>query len=380
MSTFPFLETQIKAPRASLDKEIAAHSLLDLSSGKQDEEEELENSQGQVIPKKKLRRENLVINLRDMPTEISTLTMKTPSVEFAAEDVSRHLSGSTAGFIPPKATNEAVIVEPLPSNRPDDSDDEDINPKMPKMNTKNEKDSQAKVLMVNDHSENMVNGKYFCKTCKTSFTKLQQYTMHRNVHAIERPWKCKECNVSFRNEGQLQKHYRSETHAKHVTIQQQFGPVSAENPRPFQCHHCNIGFRVHGHLTKHFRSKGHIQKLESLSLLPPGSFGILERKDLSEMDASDCDTALNSLKNIVEESEQQRSKKNTAQENDSSYRLKCGLCHMKNFESIDKLQVSLLLFHFLSAHYKSISFFFKGSYANFTFYSSRNQTIRLSIL
>lgn len=328
-----------------MDKEIAAHSLLDLSSGKQDEDEELENTQGQIIPKKKLRRENLVINLRDMPTEISTLTMKTPSVEYAAEDVSRHLSGSTAGFIPPKATNEAVIVEPLPSNRPDDSEDDEINPKISRMNTKSEKDTQAKAIMAKDLSENMINGKYHCKLCDASFSKLQQYTLHKNAHAIERPWKCKECNVSFRNEGQLQKHCRSETHAKQVTIQQQFGPVSAENPRPFQCHHCSIGFRVHGHLTKHFRSKGHVQKLESLSLLPPGSLGILERKDLSEMDASDCETALNSLKSIVEENEQQKNKKNTTQENDSSIRLKCGFCHMRNFESINKLQVSLLSFY-----------------------------------
>ncbi|CAD5114530.1 DgyrCDS3653 [Dimorphilus gyrociliatus] len=337
-------DTSIKAPRASLDKEIAAHSLLDLSSGKQDEEDEAESVQGQVIGRKKSRKpDKLFINLQDMPTKLSTITMKTPSVEHAAEDISRHLSGSTAGFIPPKANHEAVIVEPLPRNRPEDLEEEESGIKIQRINLKNDKELQARPIMVDD-SESLVNGKYLCKTCGTTFSKLQQFNMHKNVHAVERPWKCKECNVSFRNEGQLQKHHRSETHAKQVVILQQFGAVSAENPRPYQCHHCNIGFRVHGHLTKHLRSKGHVQKLEALSLLPPGSLGILEKRDLSEVDASDCDTALNSLKNIVEESEQQKTKKNTTQENES-YRLKCGLCHMKNFESIHKLQEHMSFTH-----------------------------------
>lgn len=77
-----------------------------------------------------------------------------------------------------------------------------------------------------------------------------------------------------------------------------FGAATTSNPRPFKCTDCKVAFRIHGHLAKHLRSKMHIMKLECLGKLPFGTYAEMERSgvNLNDIDTTDCDNSLNSLK------------------------------------------------------------------------------------
>ena len=113
--------------------------------------------------------------------------------------------------------------------------------------------------------------------------------------------RCDACAVSFRTNGHLQKHKRSSSHFNKVNINATFGEPSTSNPRPFYCGDCKIGFRIHGHLAKHLRSKSHIMKLENSGKLPIGMFAEMERlgTNLNEIDTSDCEASLESLKQMA---------------------------------------------------------------------------------
>ena len=141
-------------------------------------------------------------------------------------------------------------------------------------------------------------GKYVCSVCKTNFPNNAVLNIHSKIHYFERPYRCDACAVSFRTHGHLQKHNRSSGHFNKVNINATFGEPSTSNPRPFYCGDCKIGFRIHGHLAKHLRSKSHIMKLENSGKLPIGMFAEMERlgTNLNEIDTSDCETSLASLK------------------------------------------------------------------------------------
>lgn len=57
-----------------------------------------------------------------------------------------------------------------------------------------------------------------------------------------------------------------------------------------------------GHLAKHLRSKTHVQKLECLQKLPFGTYAMIEeaRINLTDIDTTDCDNSLASLKALAE--------------------------------------------------------------------------------
>ena len=76
-----------------------------------------------------------------------------------------------------------------------------------------------------------------------------------------------------------------------------FGAATTSNPRPFKCTDCQKSFRIHGHLAKHLRSKMHIMKLECLGKLPFGTYAEMERSgiNLNDIDTTDCDNSLTSL-------------------------------------------------------------------------------------
>jgi hypothetical protein len=141
-------------------------------------------------------------------------------------------------------------------------------------------------------------GRFICNVCKKDFPTNILLHLHAKIHLFERPYRCDACAVSFRTNGHLQKHKRSSGHFNKVNINATFGEPSRSNPRPFYCNDCKIGFRIHGHLAKHLRSKSHIMKLENCGKLPIGMFAEMERlgTNLNEIDTSDCDASLESLK------------------------------------------------------------------------------------
>lgn len=141
-----------------------------------------------------------------------------------------------------------------------------------------------------------------CTMCSKTFQRQHQLTLHMNIHYMERKFKCEPCSISFRTQGHLQKHERSEAHKNKVMMTSTFGVPTTSNPRPFECTDCKIAFRIHGHLAKHLRSKTHVQKLECLQKLPFGTYAEIERAGISltEIDTSDCENSLISLKLLAQ--------------------------------------------------------------------------------
>lgn len=144
-------------------------------------------------------------------------------------------------------------------------------------------------------------GRPVCVICKKVFQKPGQLRMHMNIHYMERKYRCEACGVSFRTQGHLQKHERSVSHQNKVNMTSTFGVPTVSNPRPFKCKDCKIAFRIHGHLAKHLRSKMHVLKLECLQKLPFGTYAEMERSgfNLTEIDTSDCDNSLMSLRQLA---------------------------------------------------------------------------------
>lgn len=145
-------------------------------------------------------------------------------------------------------------------------------------------------------------GRSACTICSKTFPKKHQMILHMNIHYMERKFRCEACGVSFRTQGHLQKHERSEAHKNKVLMTSTFGVPTTTNPRPFECSDCKIAFRIHGHLAKHLRSKTHVQKLECLQKLPFGTYAEIERAGISltDIDTTDCDNSLASLKVLAQ--------------------------------------------------------------------------------
>lgn len=143
-----------------------------------------------------------------------------------------------------------------------------------------------------------------CKLCPASFPKRHQLVIHMNIHYMnpERKYRCDSCGQNFQTQGRLQKHMRTETHNSKVSLADSQGHSKSKNPRPFECSDCSRAFRIHGHLAKHLRSKTHVQKLECLQKLPFGTYQMIEeaRINLTDIDTTDCDNSLASLKALAE--------------------------------------------------------------------------------
>uniref|UniRef100_A0A182RFP6 Uncharacterized protein n=2 Tax=Anopheles funestus TaxID=62324 RepID=A0A182RFP6_ANOFN len=144
-------------------------------------------------------------------------------------------------------------------------------------------------------------GRPVCEVCNKKFHKQSQLSIHMNIHYMERKYRCEPCGTSFRSQGLYLKHERSATHRNKVSMTTTFGVATDSNPRPFYCRDCEVGFRIHGHLAKHLRSKMHVLKLECLGKLPFGTYTEIERSgtNLTEIDTSDCENSLSSLKRLA---------------------------------------------------------------------------------
>ena len=203
------------------------------------------------------------------------------------------LSASAASMMtspPNKTLNEAIKAE---SNMVAEQQQQQQQQQQKQQQTSSSSSSTS-----GSSSSSSGSGKYVCSLCKTHFPNNAVLNIHSKIHLFERPYRCDPCAVSFRTHGHLQKHKRSSGHFNKVNINATFGEPSTSNPRPFYCGDCKTGFRIHGHLAKHLRSKSHIMKLENSGKLPIGMFAEMERlgTNLNEIDTSDCETSLASLK------------------------------------------------------------------------------------
>ena len=43
---------------------------------------------------------------------------------------------------------------------------------------------------VHDASASLVDGKFVCNICNNKFSEEQQFTLHKNIHYFERPFRC----------------------------------------------------------------------------------------------------------------------------------------------------------------------------------------------
>ncbi|XP_059613116.1 uncharacterized protein LOC132259484 isoform X2 [Phlebotomus argentipes] len=145
-------------------------------------------------------------------------------------------------------------------------------------------------------------GRSVCEICSKTFQKPSQLHLHFNIHFLERKYRCEPCAVSFRTQGHLRKHERSDGHNNKVSRTSTFGVPTTTNPRPFKCSDCKVAFRIHGHLAKHLRSKMHVLRLECHGKLPFGTYAEIERAGmtLTDIDTTDCENSLASLKSLAQ--------------------------------------------------------------------------------
>ncbi|XP_055686045.1 uncharacterized protein LOC129791733 isoform X2 [Lutzomyia longipalpis] len=145
-------------------------------------------------------------------------------------------------------------------------------------------------------------GRSVCEICNKTFQKPSQLHLHFNIHFLERKYRCEPCAVSFRTQGHLRKHERSDGHNNKVSRTSTFGVPTTTNPRPFKCSDCKVAFRIHGHLAKHLRSKMHVLRLECHGKLPFGTYAEIERAGMSltDIDTTDCENSLASLKALAQ--------------------------------------------------------------------------------
>ena len=77
-----------------------------------------------------------------------------------------------------------------------------------------------------------------CDVCQKQFYNKTDWKRHYRVHTGERPYKCNQCDMSFKENGHLA------SHIKHIHC----------NKRPFQCFLCNKSFKSEWNLKSHIRN------------------------------------------------------------------------------------------------------------------------------
>ncbi|XP_016844517.1 uncharacterized protein LOC107981986 [Nasonia vitripennis] len=161
---------------------------------------------------------------------------------------------------------------------------------------------QPTVHNVNNYISISEDAPSVCKICNKVFKEASKLRTHMPIHFVGRPFRCESCKISFRTKSLLMKHEKSADHQNTTTTNSTSGVATTSDPRPFKCFDCALAFRKHGVLAKHFRSKTHIMKLECLQKLPFDTYAELEKAgmNLNEIDTTDCDTSLASLRIMAE--------------------------------------------------------------------------------
>ena len=140
-------------------------------------------------------------------------------------------------------------------------------------------------------------GRYACDICQTAFPEQQQLTLHKNIHILQKAkYKCVQCNMTFRSVNTYEKHlaycYYADDENKIELV-----PTSV-NPRPFKCQPCNIAFRLQGFLIKHFRSKMHFSHLESLGMIEIGTYDKLGSR-VNQLEATNVEEFVSKVKKMT---------------------------------------------------------------------------------
>ncbi|OXU20359.1 hypothetical protein TSAR_011434 [Trichomalopsis sarcophagae] len=161
---------------------------------------------------------------------------------------------------------------------------------------------QPTVHNVNNYISISEDAPSVCKICNKVFKEASKLRTHMPIHFVGRPFRCESCKISFRTKSLLMKHEKSADHQNTTITNSTSGVATSSDPRPFKCIDCALAFRKHGVLAKHFRSKTHIMKLECLQKLPFDTYAELEKggMNLNEIDTTDCDTSLASLRIMAE--------------------------------------------------------------------------------
>ena len=140
-------------------------------------------------------------------------------------------------------------------------------------------------------------GRYVCDICQTAFPEQQQLTLHKNIHILQKAkYKCIQCNMTFRSVNTYEKHLAN---CYYVDDENKIENVpSSVNPRPFKCQSCNIAFRLQGFLIKHFRSRTHFNQLESLGTIEKGTYDRLGAK-VNQLEATSVEDFVTKVKELT---------------------------------------------------------------------------------
>ena len=128
---------------------------------------------------------------------------------------------------------------------------------------------QRMCLMIHCERIHEKTPKYQCEFCDRSFYMKSEWLVHHRGHTGERPFECKECNVSFPMRNQFNNHLRK-VHGRERRFQCEFcgkefygksewmsHKRAHSRERPFECIMCPKSFKYKRDLKKH-KEKAHI--------------------------------------------------------------------------------------------------------------------------
>ncbi|XP_049883261.1 myoneurin-like isoform X19 [Pectinophora gossypiella] len=117
---------------------------------------------------------------------------------------------------------------------------------------------------LNTHAEHcLIQAKYFCKLCKTSFPSAEEKAEHVRTTEYCKPYKCKTCKIGFTRHETRQKHFedvhghdkiiRECVECKQIfdTRMKLFEHFKAAHTDDYKCEHCGRRFGTGQHLKKH---------------------------------------------------------------------------------------------------------------------------------
>lgn len=110
-----------------------------------------------------------------------------------------------------------------------------------------------------DDGQKMVNGKFYCKECKVSFSARREYSIHRFQHNGGQPHNCEICHKIFAFKSDYDRHLAVHTGRK-----------------PYVCHLCDTEFSRKYYLQKHLETHKNTQ----ISLKGKSKKGIQEKFEI----------------------------------------------------------------------------------------------------
>ncbi|KAF2896733.1 hypothetical protein ILUMI_09440 [Ignelater luminosus] len=152
------------------------------------------------------------------------------------------------------STLRCIILERQKTKHFDDSDTEDPSSEFRDLEIKFEEECKQAVIESEGEknktlvskgdltSTNSTDNKFICELCKKAVKTIHSLRRHMKIHTGEKPHKCKLCDKSFVEPGNLTKHLQ--THKK-----------IHRGERSFVCPECNKSFSQKVNLESHIRTK-----------------------------------------------------------------------------------------------------------------------------